>query len=100
MLKYMKKYKVLRYYGTHSPRYNELILEISKIFHDANIPQNNIDYVIKSLTTDSSPHSTTGKSQRSVYEDVLKAKPYLMEKLVNMYYYDYVIFGFPIPQIY
>lgn len=69
------------------------------MFNKSNVPQSNIDYVVKSLTASHSPHSTSGKSQRTVYEDVLRHKPYLLKKLINIYYYDYIFFGFEIPDI-
>ncbi|CAD5227799.1 unnamed protein product [Bursaphelenchus xylophilus] len=99
MQHYLQKYKILRYVSHTSESYNSFLNELNSTLTETNVPQAQRQHVLKALSTSSSYHTTTGKSQRQLYEDRVRGNPHLMEKLINIYYYDYVTFGFKIPEI-
>ncbi|CAD5228561.1 unnamed protein product [Bursaphelenchus xylophilus] len=93
------KYVIFDYAKQSSPQYNDFKWEFSKLLKRSNVSDELIGQVLDGLSKHSSPHTTENKEERIRFERELASKPHLLRKLVDIYYYDFVIFGYPIPPI-
>ncbi|CAD5223644.1 unnamed protein product [Bursaphelenchus okinawaensis] len=94
---YLNEFTIFRYVSTSSTEYKIYLTELTDILMKRNVPQDQISYVMRGLTGGHSPHSTSNSSARSDYKSQLMSRPDLLKILVDLYYYDFVTFGFPFP---
>ncbi|CAD5223645.1 unnamed protein product [Bursaphelenchus okinawaensis] len=99
MKEYMKRFKIFRYVSSSSQEYEIFLTELTDMLKSHNVPQENIDYVLHGLTGGHSPHTTTNSTIRAKYKKQLMSDPELLKIIVDLYYYDYVTFGFPFPSL-
>ncbi|CAD5219239.1 unnamed protein product [Bursaphelenchus xylophilus] len=99
MERYLEKNKFFRYSKQPSPEYNNFLHEFKGLLRQRKVSEDLIDNVMSSINGSTSPHSTAGASARSFYANRLYSRPDLLKILVNIYYYDYKVFGFPMPEL-
>ncbi|KAK6022825.1 hypothetical protein OSTOST_11462, partial [Ostertagia ostertagi] len=63
------------------------------------VSESSIDYIAKSLRSGRTAHSTVTSQARVMLEDRLRTSPYLMELIVRIFYHDFKLFGYPLPDL-
>ncbi|KAK5981602.1 hypothetical protein GCK32_021742 [Trichostrongylus colubriformis] len=58
-----------------------------------------ISYISESLRSGRTAHSTVKSAARSFLEDRVRQSPYLMELIVRLFYYDYKLLHYPLPDL-
>ncbi|KAE9413910.1 hypothetical protein Angca_008457, partial [Angiostrongylus cantonensis] len=92
----LRRYKLIKYSGSNiTLMMNELDLELRKRGVPNDILQDIRSQVLRKRTT----HETYNSHERVLYENQLRSSPYLMKLLVKMFYYDYLTFGYSLPNI-
>ncbi|CEF70261.1 Sulfotransferase family-containing protein [Strongyloides ratti] len=94
--KYQKYYKIIFY--EDSPEglkvfYNSLLQFFKKI----GIPSKYLKIIQKTITTKRSFNATHGKSIRTNVKKIIFNDPILLEKLIKIYFQDYIQFKIPFP---
>ncbi|EPB69653.1 hypothetical protein ANCCEY_11260 [Ancylostoma ceylanicum] len=63
------------------------------------VPESSIAYISESLQSGRTAHSTVMSSSRKFLEQRLRSSPYLMEMIVRLFYHDYTLLGYPLPNL-
>lgn len=63
------------------------------------VTESSISYISKSLRSGRTVHSTVMSSSREFLEQRLRSSPYLMEMIVRLFYHDYTLLGYPLPNL-
>lgn len=93
------RYIIYKYQKKNSKAFEALLKEMITMLEAAGVPKKLVEAVTLALMLDSSPNTTDQKSERQLFEYELAKKPHLIRKLIKIYYFDYVTFGFPFPKI-
>lgn len=94
----MRRYKTV-HYATESPSYEQMLEELAGIFRSVNVEEREIAKIVADLQHSRTNHATKDSLERGYYEKLLKNNPEMVKKLIRLFYYDYILFGFPIPDI-
>uniref|UniRef100_A0AC34RA27 Uncharacterized protein n=1 Tax=Panagrolaimus sp. JU765 TaxID=591449 RepID=A0AC34RA27_9BILA len=95
---YFHFYKFIKYRTKTDNDYTKMLDEIKDVLISANVPNSTIKSIMDEFHGfHSTKHATLRTPERSYYEMKLKADKSAMEILVKLYYFDFVLFGFPIP---
>ncbi|KAE9552230.1 hypothetical protein FO519_004574 [Halicephalobus sp. NKZ332] len=97
MGKYMyNNYTIVRY-SRRDPE--GLWDQLSSVFRKANVPEEKINIIHDQLVSGETRHSTFGLTDQK--EKILKElhEPKNFKLFLKIYYYDYMLFGFPLPDI-
>ncbi|RCN35763.1 hypothetical protein ANCCAN_18354 [Ancylostoma caninum] len=92
-----RKYKIVKYTGFNT---KEMLDELEVEFKLRGVGQGVIDDIRDKVLGKRTFHSTYNSYKRVFYEKQVRSSPYLMTLLVKMFYYDYLLFGYPLPQIF
>lgn len=97
---YIGNYSVIKYSSGEgkSSFYNELkrVLSLSRV------PELKVEFVLERLRNEKTRHATHQGFLKTLKKKVYKelySSPYLMELLIRIYYQDFVLFGFDIPDL-
>uniref|UniRef100_A0A0K0E9J0 Sulfotransferase domain-containing protein n=1 Tax=Strongyloides stercoralis TaxID=6248 RepID=A0A0K0E9J0_STRER len=88
----------------HVLKYNEddsvLIRQILDLFREIGVDMDIVHKVIYDLRYEKkTPHTTRGTPERSKVLKEIFSNKQLLKKIVSLFYYDYVLFGYKIPDI-
>ncbi|EYC45408.1 hypothetical protein Y032_0428g1277 [Ancylostoma ceylanicum] len=89
-------YYVLKF-DTFDP--SGFIDDLCLILRQSNVSEPTINFIKTSITSGRTTHSTKDSKERSETKHKLLSSRYLTDLLIKMYYYDFVLFGFPIPEV-
>ncbi|GMR61648.1 hypothetical protein PMAYCL1PPCAC_31843 [Pristionchus mayeri] len=87
-------YRFLRYSSDPS---GTLLEDLSPILEEQGVPQSSIQFIRDQLNAGRTVHSTVQSEARTFYENRLRSSPFLLEYIVRIFYYDYVLFNYPFP---
>ena len=77
-----------------------MLNKISDIFKSQRVPPKTIEGIkMELLEARRTQHSTAKSPEREYYTKELRKNKAAMEVLIRLYYYDFVLFGFPFPEI-
>ncbi|CAD5233043.1 unnamed protein product [Bursaphelenchus xylophilus] len=93
MDKYLKDYTVLKY----SSKPAIFMPRVLEFLHSKNVSEQAMDYIKNVAMKERTHHATSNTNARKFFEHRLKSSPYLMEKVVRMFYHDFKTFGYPLP---
>ncbi|KAI6195562.1 hypothetical protein M3Y94_01001500 [Aphelenchoides besseyi] len=62
------------------------------------IPDESLQFIRDQLKSGRTVHSTTSSEARQFFEKRLRSSPFLMEYVVRLFYQDFKLFNYPIPQ--
>ncbi|KAL6737713.1 hypothetical protein Aduo_011332 [Ancylostoma duodenale] len=96
MRKYFNKYEFIRYSNDPS---GTLLEDLTNLLRTQNVSESSIDYISESLRSGRTVHSTVKSTSRLFLEKRLRSSPYLMEIIVRLFYHDYRLFGYPLPDL-
>lgn len=92
------RYKIIKYMGPFDSKrtyFNELF----EMFRQLNVSESSIEYIKSQISQPKTIHTTFATEARKFLEDRLTKSPFLMEFVIRMFYYDYITFGFDLPEI-
>uniref|UniRef100_A0A0K0EJ32 Sulfotransfer_1 domain-containing protein n=1 Tax=Strongyloides stercoralis TaxID=6248 RepID=A0A0K0EJ32_STRER len=72
---------------------------LEKIFLEQNVPREKVDFIDKEIRSRRIHHSTTGKQKTVEFIEKFYKEKNTLEKLIKIYYSDFIEFGFKIPKI-
>ncbi|RCN45840.1 hypothetical protein ANCCAN_08137 [Ancylostoma caninum] len=91
---HFNNYQVLKF-DTFNP--SQLINGLAAILRKHHVPEASIDYIRTSISTARTAHRTMGTAEQEQTKEAILSSKYLMDLLMKMYFYDYVLLGFPFP---
>ncbi|CAJ0952695.1 unnamed protein product, partial [Mesorhabditis belari] len=74
-----------------------LIRDLEHLFAEVGVDEASIKYISDKLSSGRSSHSTAGGKQRQMEKEILEASPPLMRRFLNLFYFDYLVLGYPLP---
>ncbi|XGW09042.1 hypothetical protein V3C99_011389 [Haemonchus contortus] len=87
------EYIVLNYHT--GPNSTRLIAEdFYKVFESAHVPKKHLETIYSEMMKGTTRHSTVKSSARKSAQQQLLSDGYVMRRLMQMFYYDFVEFGF------
>ncbi|VDO38641.1 unnamed protein product [Haemonchus placei] len=92
--KYYDNYKFIQYSSNPNTK---LLQDLVRVLAEQKVPQSSIDYITNVLQSGRTGHTTFTSKARAFLEHRLRSSPYLMELLVRTFYYDFKLFGYPLP---
>uniref|UniRef100_A0AC35U2A6 Sulfotransfer_1 domain-containing protein n=1 Tax=Rhabditophanes sp. KR3021 TaxID=114890 RepID=A0AC35U2A6_9BILA len=96
---YYKRYNIIKYTSDRSqlPR---ILSEFNDVLKSASVPSSSRQFLISQFNHTSTRHTTVNSSSRKSIESELYNSPHLLKKLYQMFYYDFVLFDYDIPEDY
>ncbi|CAJ0596050.1 unnamed protein product [Cylicocyclus nassatus] len=92
---YLHSYKILRF-DTFNP--SPFIDDLLRILRKNNVSDKSRKFIRASLSSGRTSHSTHESAEQLQTRTAILSSNYLTNLLVKMYYYDFTIFGFQIPE--
>ncbi|KAL6742183.1 hypothetical protein Aduo_015360 [Ancylostoma duodenale] len=86
-------------YGNHSNGELGMVSQLHDVLKHAGIPQNLLTDIIESMLDGKSHHSTFFTDYRRMAANELYSNHTLLRMVMELYYYDFIIFDYPIPKI-
>ncbi|VDM74567.1 unnamed protein product [Strongylus vulgaris] len=96
--KNIRKYKIIKYGGSNSSS-ESMFDELEKELKNRGVGQGVLNDIRAQVLHKRTMHQTYNSKARIDYESQIRNSPYLMKLLVKMFYYDYLLFGYPLPEI-
>uniref|UniRef100_A0A0N4Z3I0 Carbohydrate sulfotransferase n=1 Tax=Parastrongyloides trichosuri TaxID=131310 RepID=A0A0N4Z3I0_PARTI len=90
----ISKYKIFDY-SNKSKLYDDL----NTFFTHVGVPKYLRDKIQKDLTSNYTEHHTFDLPYRKIFETYLRSEKVLMKKLINLYYTDFILFNYSIPDL-
>ncbi|KIH54634.1 hypothetical protein ANCDUO_15219 [Ancylostoma duodenale] len=91
---HFNNYQILKF-DSFNP--SQLIDGLAAILRKHHVPEESVDYIKTSISTARTAHRTMGTAEQQQTKEAILSSKYLMDLLIKMYFYDYVLLGFPIP---
>ncbi|CAJ0578073.1 unnamed protein product, partial [Mesorhabditis spiculigera] len=88
------RFTFLRYDASNTKPFFE---ELYSVFRRQNVPEEAVRFIDKSLHAGRTEHSTQNFELRRNAEAEFRASRHLMELVTRMYYFDFTLFGYPVP---
>ncbi|CCD72875.1 Carbohydrate sulfotransferase [Caenorhabditis elegans] len=89
---HLVKYQIFQLDGANFT--NQLLGLLS----ERGVDENGINFINGSLHH-RTPHSTMDSVERAAVEETVLSSPYLLRKIIQMYYFDFLLFGYKLPDI-
>ncbi|KHJ97480.1 hypothetical protein OESDEN_02539 [Oesophagostomum dentatum] len=89
-------YKILR---LSTNDISDFANKLSFILRERNVSKSSIEYIKTSVLSRRTNHTTIGTRQQKETREAIMSSPYLMDLLVKMFYYDFTLFGYPLPDM-
>ncbi|KHJ92560.1 hypothetical protein OESDEN_07550 [Oesophagostomum dentatum] len=93
---YFDKYEFIRYSNDPS---GTLLEDLTPLLKSQGVSESSINYVIESLRSGRTAHSTVKSAARIYLEDRIRTSPYLMELMTRLFYNDYKLFKYNLPDL-
>ncbi|XGW26059.1 hypothetical protein V3C99_007012, partial [Haemonchus contortus] len=90
------RYQFIRYSNDPS---DTLLDDLTPLLRSQNVSESSINYISESLRSGRTAHSTVKSAARVFLEDRIRTSPYLMELIVRLFYYDYKLLNYPLPDL-
>ncbi|CAJ0588821.1 unnamed protein product [Cylicocyclus nassatus] len=87
-------YQILKF-STFNPA--EFISDLTTTLLLLDIPGSSIGYIDRSISSTRTVHTTRGTAEQENTKRKILSDSYLMDLFIRMFYYDFVLFGFPFP---
>ncbi|KAK6042188.1 hypothetical protein COOONC_20307, partial [Cooperia oncophora] len=85
------------YFDTSNP--SGFMENLLTVLRKSNVQPKSIDFIKLSVASKRTPHSTKDTVEHRETRRAILSNSYLLKLLVKMYFYDYVLFGYRIPDI-
>ncbi|CAJ0950996.1 unnamed protein product, partial [Mesorhabditis belari] len=81
----------------NSANTEEMINGLMNRFEELDVPLNVTANIANQVLSGRTFHATYKSKHRKRYEDEIRSSPYLRKLLTQMFFYDYILFQFPLP---
>uniref|UniRef100_A0A0N4Z8M8 Sulfotransfer_1 domain-containing protein n=1 Tax=Parastrongyloides trichosuri TaxID=131310 RepID=A0A0N4Z8M8_PARTI len=98
-LKLYRQYYTILKYGTKSDDLKLFYKEFFNLLKSKGVPQKQVDFIKEGTISNRTPHSTSNKKITLNISNRIRNDPQILEKLIRIYYYDYIEFDYPIPDL-
>ncbi|CAD5216332.1 unnamed protein product [Bursaphelenchus okinawaensis] len=92
-------YNIIKYSKTHEGTVS-FFNELFNYFRQHNVTNQQIQFIQNQVNSGRTKHSTSDKTISLALEKEVRSSRYLMQMLIRMYYYDFVLFGYEVPTVY
>ncbi|EFO84742.1 hypothetical protein CRE_03825 [Caenorhabditis remanei] len=89
---HLVKYQILQLDGANFPD------QLLGLLEEKGLDEEGIKFINGSLHH-RTPHSTMDSVERATVEETVLNSPYLLRKIIQMYYFDFLLFGYRLPEI-
>ncbi|VDK79431.1 unnamed protein product [Cylicostephanus goldi] len=98
MEKHYNKYEFIRYSTDPSGTLTE---DLSRLLRaqGVRVEEDSINYIADSLRSGRTAHTTVSSVARTYLEQRIRNSPYLMELIVRLFYNDFVLFKYDLPNL-
>ncbi|KAK6752077.1 hypothetical protein RB195_003477 [Necator americanus] len=96
MEEFYGKYEFIRY--SNDPG-GTLLADLKPLLQRQNVTESSINYIAESLQSGRTAHSTVASAARTYFEKRIRSSPYLMELIVRLFYNDYKLFKYDLPDL-
>ncbi|CAJ0587395.1 unnamed protein product, partial [Mesorhabditis spiculigera] len=91
----LEEYHLIRY---SSEDQKKLLDDLTQYFKGVGVDEESIAYITQQLTSGKTPHATAGKEKRKIELQKLLSTPELMRKYMKLYFFDYLVLGYEMPE--
>ncbi|CAJ0942491.1 unnamed protein product, partial [Mesorhabditis belari] len=95
---HLAKYSLIQY-GGHGSEFDRMTDQLFDGLRDAGVEQKDIEWIASQMENGRTSHATRTSPERQKFENELRGDKELMKMVVRMFYYDFLLFGFPLPVI-
>ncbi|CAD5232976.1 unnamed protein product [Bursaphelenchus xylophilus] len=95
---FINKYEIIHFSPPKSPGYAAMLTQIMDIFRRKSVPPATLNLITEALNGTTTKHSTNDKPERAEIKEMIGRNTRLMRRIVNLYYFDYRLFGYPMPE--
>ncbi|KAI6203839.1 hypothetical protein M3Y94_00603100 [Aphelenchoides besseyi] len=78
---------------------DSFLTQLSEILRNQQVPQTSLDFIQKEIRNGRTIQSTVSSEARRFYEQRLRSSPFLMEYVVRLFWHDFLLFDFKVPEI-
>ncbi|KAE9553780.1 hypothetical protein FO519_003001 [Halicephalobus sp. NKZ332] len=96
---YIQYFKFINYRSKTKEEYSKMLEELGGLLLSSGVPGTLVDSVTSELKKTRTGHATVGVPERIYFSKKLKSDKTAMDLLIKLYYYDFVLFGFPFPDV-
>ncbi|CEF66643.1 Sulfotransferase family-containing protein [Strongyloides ratti] len=97
--KILSNYTVIKYQNKNIRDIEEVVSSLNNIFYEQKVPNSTLTFIRNQLLSSKTMHTTIDTKAREFFENRLTRSPFLMEYIIRMYYYDFKLFNYTIPEI-
>ncbi|CAJ0580314.1 unnamed protein product, partial [Mesorhabditis spiculigera] len=94
--RYLNDYQLLKYTSSDT---DGIAAQMSALFKQVGVSAEEIDFIEEQLKGGRSIHSTLGNEKRTRAERELTHSPALMRRFMALFFFDYILLGFPLPRV-
>ncbi|KAI6212583.1 hypothetical protein M3Y94_00043000 [Aphelenchoides besseyi] len=94
---HFNQYKFIRYKSGVNGT-NEFLDQLLPLLKQQGVGDESLKFIRDQLKSGQTVHSTVSSKARKFFEKRIRSSPFLMEYLVRIFYHDFKLFKFPIPQ--
>uniref|UniRef100_A0A7E4ZUF4 Sulfotransferase domain-containing protein n=1 Tax=Panagrellus redivivus TaxID=6233 RepID=A0A7E4ZUF4_PANRE len=97
---YFGRYNVIKYRSEPGKGQKQMVDDIVRVLQKANVSKSVSQFIVDELSSvRKTKHATSSSPERAYYGDALRSNPYAMKLLVRLFYFDFILFGFPLPEV-
>lgn len=89
-------YKLIRYSSDPASK-DDFMQQFAAIAISHGVDELSLGFIAEQLKSGRVVHSTVQTAARKFFEERLRSSPFLVEFVVRMYYWDFVLFGYDAP---
>ena len=96
----LARFKLLHYVPQNTTAHAQFVASIVDLLIERALPANQTLRVAHALRDGAqAAHATRQTSERRAVAEILRSDPHLLRRLVQIFYYDYALFGFALPSL-
>ncbi|KAI6182317.1 hypothetical protein M3Y97_00367000 [Aphelenchoides bicaudatus] len=95
---HLQQYKIIRY-SSEKNAVNEFYAQLFNYIRSRNASEADVQFIENQLYGGRTKHTTRASEERMKFEQSVRNDTYLMNYIVRMYYWDFLIFGYQFPEL-
>ncbi|KAI6171728.1 hypothetical protein M3Y98_00894500 [Aphelenchoides besseyi] len=94
---HLDKYRLIHYTSQLNAT-DDFLEQLLPLLKKQEVPDESLQFIRDQLKLGRTVHSTTSSEARQFFEKRLRSSPFLMEYVIRLFYQDFKLFNYPIPQ--
>ncbi|WKX88893.1 hypothetical protein Q1695_008490 [Nippostrongylus brasiliensis] len=90
----LRDFEIIRF---DTERTAGFLTELVAAFNESKVPSDELSFIKASVDEKRTPHSTKDSKEHTLTRQQILSNEQLLNLLIKMYFYDFVLFGFPFP---